>query len=231
MIHIEKDQIVPDNTNLRVLSITGDYSDNDLIECYGADDPTLAVASFQAQFIKYGGLVYRYNSPEELGAAIAEIDPDSTHDSAILYKEDEERRQKRMNGNLVPQNQVPADEAVSPIAQEAALQENTSQEEPEIGSGNTTPETVETPPTENTPVLTTDPIVVPPTVEFPAETNNTTTTPDIISSPAPTTVTTSTPDIIENASTVIDTISTTTEKVSNIIEAILDTSASTTTTP
>jgi hypothetical protein len=113
MIHIEQNQKIPENPGLRVLSPTGDYNDVDLIECAPLDGDDIAVASLQAQFIKYGGLVYRYNEPEELGKAIYEVDKNSTHDSALLYAEDEARRQKRKAGTLVPENQVPADEAVS----------------------------------------------------------------------------------------------------------------------
>lgn len=123
MIHIEQHQLVPENSKLRVLSVTGDYSDNDAIECYNEDEPEIAVCSYQAQFIKYGGIVYRFNTPEELGAALVQLDPESTHNSALLFKEDEERRQKRLAGTLVPENPVPADEAISPIAQQEAVVE------------------------------------------------------------------------------------------------------------
>jgi hypothetical protein len=104
MIHLKKDQIVQENSNLRVLSPTGDYNDDDLIECYDTGTPGLAVGSFQAQFVQYGNMVYRYNEQEELGREIIKLDPNSTHDSAFLFQEDEGRKEKRKLGKLRPEN-------------------------------------------------------------------------------------------------------------------------------
>jgi hypothetical protein len=112
MIHLEQGQIVPDSTNLRVLVPTGDYNDNDLIECYGADDPTLAACSFQAQYIKYGGLVYKFNEPQALGEEILKTDPTSTHSAASYVRMTKELLAQMNAGSLQPQslNQVQATE-------------------------------------------------------------------------------------------------------------------------
>ncbi len=120
MIHIEKDQIVPENENLRVFSVSGDYSDNDLIECYDIENPNSAACAFSAAFVKYGGIIYRFGMPEEVGEALLKIDPKSTHDYAVLFKEEEERRKKRLGGDFTPENPIPADENISQVAQDEA---------------------------------------------------------------------------------------------------------------
>ncbi len=115
MIPITRDQKVAGNDNLLVYAVSGDYADKDLIECY---DPSLGnypTACFQAQFIKYGPVVYQFNEPEELGKALIEIDPQSTHDSAALYKEEEDRKRKRRLGTLEPENPAPVDSGLSKI--------------------------------------------------------------------------------------------------------------------
>lgn len=137
MIHIEQNQIVPDNENLRVLSVTGDYADNDLIECATLDNPDFALCAFSATFIRYGGMVYQHSDPLKLGEALLAVDPESTHDAVTLFKEEEARRIKREGGDFTPENPVPADEAVSQITQEEIKEEEAKAEE--------------TPPTEDTP--------------------------------------------------------------------------------
>lgn len=194
MIHIEQHQLVPENSKLRVLSVTGDYSDNDAIECYNEDEPEIAVCSYQAQFIKYGGLVYRYNTPEELGAALVQLDPESTHNSALLFKEDEERRLKRLAGTLVPENPVPADEAISPIAQQEAVveAEQPVEEEavPPVVEEEVPAEEPTPTPSEETPPTPIDPIVPAPT-STPAVLDTASSTPSV-----PEAMPTSTPSII-----------------------------------
>lgn len=120
MIHIEKDQAVSGHDNLKVFSVSGDYSDEDLIDCYDIKVPSMATASFQAQYIKYGSIIYRFNEPEELGQALNDVDPQSTHDAVLLYKEERAREQKRKEGRLKPENPVPVDENLSEVAKENA---------------------------------------------------------------------------------------------------------------
>lgn len=120
MVHIEKDQIVPENEDLRVFAVSGDYDDNDLIECYHTDNSNFALFAFPAAFIKYGGIVYRFGTPEEAGEALLKIDPNSTHDYAVLFKEEEARRKKRQGGDFDPENPVPVDERISQVAQDEA---------------------------------------------------------------------------------------------------------------
>jgi len=60
MIHIEKNQIVKDDSTLRVAVPTGDYNETDLIECYpkggDPDEPTLMC---QALYVAFGGAIYQ----------------------------------------------------------------------------------------------------------------------------------------------------------------------------
>ncbi len=94
MIHIEKDGEVAENINLRVASATGNYEDAALIEVYDVSAPELVAGAFQAQYIKYGSVVYGFNGHMELGAAILKNDPESTHTSASYV---------RMSRNLLSQ--------------------------------------------------------------------------------------------------------------------------------
>lgn len=123
MIHIEQDQSVPENENLRVLSVSGDYDDNDLIECYHIDNPGFALSAFSSTFVKYGGFVYQFSDPVLLGKALLEIDPGCTHNAATLFKEEDARRIKREDGDFTPENPVPVDESISLVAQEEAMAE------------------------------------------------------------------------------------------------------------
>lgn len=144
MIHIEQNQLVPENEDLRVLSVSGDYNDNDLIECCHISNPGFALYAFSATFIKYGGVVYQYSDPLLLGKALLEIDPDCTHDYATLFKEEEARRVKREEGDFTPEAPVPVDESISPIAQTEALveEEVINNEEIPVVENNPTPEVV-----------------------------------------------------------------------------------------
>lgn len=120
MIHIEQGQAVPENEELIVLSQSGDYDDNDLIECSAISNPGFAIYAFSSTFIKYGNIAYRFSDPLLLGEALVEIDPASTHNAAILYQEEEARKAKRTEGDFTPDNPVPVDESISPVAQEEA---------------------------------------------------------------------------------------------------------------
>jgi hypothetical protein len=100
MIHIEKDQLVSENQTLKVATATGDYDDNALIEVYDISNPDVISGSFHAQYIAYGGLVYRYNSAKELGEEILKIDPQSTHTSASYVRMSNELLAKMDGGTL-----------------------------------------------------------------------------------------------------------------------------------
>ncbi len=104
MIHLEFGQNVPENENLRVFSPTGDYGDEELVECYDVSKPGMAICAFSASFIKYGSLVYRFGNPESLGEALIKIDQESKHDAVAYYKEERVRKYRREHGDFRPDN-------------------------------------------------------------------------------------------------------------------------------
>jgi hypothetical protein len=108
MIKLKRGDQVFGEAKLKVSADAGEYGDYDLIECIDSSSPDAAPSMFQAQFIKYGSIVYQHNTPEALGAALVAIDPESTHDAALLFKEDEARRIARSAGKLEPSDPVPA---------------------------------------------------------------------------------------------------------------------------
>lgn len=183
MVRITKDMPVAENPNLLIHSMEGDYADTDLIMCAEKADPSLAVAQMQAQYVKYGAIVYQHNTPEELGAALFALDPEATHDAVLLYKEDEARRIARSKGTLEPSEPVPATDSPAP----AAIPEEEEDDvkffrEQAQQEASTTPEVVETPSEPAMPVIEADPpaeeIVPEPVIEpelAPIDTVSTTT--------------------------------------------------------
>lgn len=102
MIHIEKDQNIVENENLRVSTSTGDYEDGALVEFYNIDSPDVVVGTFQAQYIKYGGMVYTFGGHKELGEAILKIDPESTHTAASYVRMSNQLLAQMEGGSLEP---------------------------------------------------------------------------------------------------------------------------------
>jgi len=100
MIHIDKDADVIENPNIKVATATGDYEDSALIEVYNIDTPDIVAGAFQAQYIKYGSMVYGFNSHMELGAAILRIDPQATHTSASYVRMSRELLSQMNGGSL-----------------------------------------------------------------------------------------------------------------------------------
>lgn len=124
MIHVEKDQPLASDPTLRVATATGDYEDSALIECYGAGSAVLG--AYQAQYIKYGDLVYRFNEPEALGKAILAVDSTSTHSAASYVRMTEELLAKMNTGALEPESldQVIATEQAAVEEQRAVVTED-----------------------------------------------------------------------------------------------------------
>jgi hypothetical protein len=100
MIHIDQDQTISENDNLRVVTSTGDYEDTALIEFYDITEPTLVTGAFQAQYVKYGSMMYRFNDPVELGRELLKIDPLSTHTAASYVRMTDELLSKMHDGTL-----------------------------------------------------------------------------------------------------------------------------------
>lgn len=97
MVHIAKSQPVPQNENLVVISPSGNYGDNDLVECCDIKNPSLSICAFQAQFIKYGAMVYQYSNAEELAEAILAVDPISEHSAVDFYKQTQALKQAALS--------------------------------------------------------------------------------------------------------------------------------------
>ncbi len=116
MIHIEKDQNILEEKNLRVSSATGDYNDTDLIDFYDVTNPDVVAGSFQAQYIKYGGFIYKFNDPKELGEEILKIDPESTHSAASFVRMSNELLSQMNGGNL-------SNSSVETIMEEEGIQQ------------------------------------------------------------------------------------------------------------
>lgn len=89
---------------MRVLSPSGDYADDALVECYDASIPGVAVGAYQAQFVRYGALVYRYGDPVELGREILKLDPESMHAAASFVRMSDELLSKMATGSLEPES-------------------------------------------------------------------------------------------------------------------------------
>jgi hypothetical protein len=217
MIHIEKDQKIAENENLRVATATGDYEDAALIEFYEISKPGIATGSFQAQFIKYGGVVYKFNDPKELGNEILRIDPESTHTAASYVRMTNELLVQMNGGTLEPGSldqvlateQVKMEEAIENPVTDVATSSTPSGVEP-IVENVTFPETP----------------VVESVAPVPIETGTSTTT---ISDTVNTT-----PDLIDTTTSVIEeiagtanTVVSTTEAIAEIVEGVVDTTTST----
>lgn len=129
MIHIEKDKEVAENINLRVASETGDYDDTALIQVYDISTPDIPAGAFQAQYIKYGSLVYNFNGHMELGAAILKIDPQSTHSSASYVRMSRELF-SQMNGGSLESTSL--EEVIDVEKKSIEEQINKTPEEPEV---------------------------------------------------------------------------------------------------
>ncbi|MEN9921612.1 MAG: hypothetical protein RLZZ517_590 [Candidatus Parcubacteria bacterium] len=118
MIHIEKDQKILENENLRVYSKSGDYQDDELIEVYDVNNPEIISGAFAAQYIRYGGIVYKFNDPIELGKEILLLDPESTHSTASFIRMQNELLAQLNNKNLQPQSLQEVTESEQQVIEE-----------------------------------------------------------------------------------------------------------------
>ncbi len=143
MITLVKGMKVPDDSKLAVVAESGDYAEADLILC-APEGTDFATAMLQAQYVKYGPVVYQFETPEELGKALYEQDPESTHDAVALYKEELARDAARASGTLTPSDPAPIEDAPVPVNndQEADTQffRDQAAEEAASSTATTTPE-------------------------------------------------------------------------------------------
>lgn len=151
-VRIYNNQIVPENPSLVVLSPTGDYGPFDLIEC--GESGGAVAAAFQAQYVKFGGVVYREQEYIEVLSKLGLVDlkPDTLSDmltsdkTAIVIDRD-------------PLDTLPAD----PVPQPDLSTVDTS-------TFATTTETIDTPSSED--------VQLPDVVSFDGATTTATTTPE-----------------------------------------------------
>lgn len=149
MIHIEQNQQILENSELKVFSQTGDYEDSALIEFYSTDNPNIISGAFQAQYVKYGGLVYSFSDHKALGEAILLIDPTSTHTAASYVRMTDDLLSQMESGLLEPDSltQVLQDEKTN--MQEIINKDSTNISSEDTQSANTT--TVDTSSSDSTP--------------------------------------------------------------------------------
>lgn len=222
MIHIDQGTKVPENENFIVATATGDYADSALIEFYDTRNPDVILGSFEAQYIKYGGMVYRCNNHKELGEAILKIDPESTHTAASYVRMSDELLAQMDGGSLEPASldQVLATEQVK---MEDAI------DNPVDSSVTTSTESGLDQVSGNPVVDENSSITTPVTTETPTFTPISTSTPENIDVNTPTSgssdTSTTTPSILDHISDAVDTVSTTTDAISNVIDTIVDTTS------
>lgn len=78
MIYLEQGQKVLDKPELVVYEATGERNDTDMVICAEATNPGEPFCWLEAQYIAYGGLVYKISDDKELESEILKIDPEST---------------------------------------------------------------------------------------------------------------------------------------------------------
>lgn len=78
MIYLEQGQKVTDRPDLVVYEPTGERNDTDMVICAETKNPSEPFCWLEAQYIAYGGVVYKISDEKELEAEILKIDPDST---------------------------------------------------------------------------------------------------------------------------------------------------------
>lgn len=81
-VRIYKDQSIPENPDLFVFSPTGDYGPFDLIGTYQKGTPGVQFSSLQAQYVKFGGVVYREKEYIDILSQLGLVDlkPDTLND-------------------------------------------------------------------------------------------------------------------------------------------------------
>lgn len=84
MIYLEQGQKVLDRPELVVYEPTGERNDTDMVICAEAKNPGEPFCWLEAQYIAYGGVVYKISDEKELETEILKIDPDSSINEVAL---------------------------------------------------------------------------------------------------------------------------------------------------
>lgn len=104
MIRLEKNKKSTESKDIIINAETAQYDDNALIECTDRSGVKNVSVAYQAQFLKYGGMVYQYSDNKELGQAILEIDPESTHSAAVYVRTLKQLSEQMDEGSLNPES-------------------------------------------------------------------------------------------------------------------------------
>ncbi len=83
MIYLEQGQKLFDRPELVVYEATGERADTDMVICAKAENPSEPFCWLEAQYIAYGGVVYKISDNKELEAEILKTDPDSTINDVV----------------------------------------------------------------------------------------------------------------------------------------------------
>lgn len=178
MIYLEQGQKLADRPELVVYEQTGERNDADMVICAKAETPTEPFCWLEAQYIAYGGLVYRVSDDKELETEILKIDPDTTFsDIATDPLSSPTATEDVVVENAVSSDAINQTEPVSqPVSQPVI--EPVPEGQPVSATASTTPATT-------TPATT--PIEVP-VEELPNVSTSTATTSTEVSSSTPTAV-------------------------------------------
>lgn len=207
MVTITSEMKVAGGEDYVVTINDGDYADGDLILCASVDAPSVPIAMYQAQYVKYGPIVYQFNTPEDLGKAVYAVDPDSTLDAVALYKEQVARDAARAAGTLEPSDPVPATDSPTDAAQDDSQEADTEffKKQAEDEAASSTPATsTDSLPDDTTPdvpdgdvlgTATSTPETVP---DVPTDASST--PPVDVPAPDPGGMSTTTPDVLPDAS-------------------------------
>lgn len=202
MIHIEKNQKISENENIKVFSKTGDYNDTDQIEFCSVDNTEISLGAFQAQYVKYGAIVYRFNDPRELGAEILKIDPESTHSAASYVRMNNELLRQMNAGSLEPESLNNALEEEQQVMQEKIDETKDTTEEVVEEVKEKVEEKINTPSLETVSSTSTPPVISEITSTSTPVTNEiSTTTPSVVAPTVEVTSTTTPAFVEENVST------------------------------
>ena len=180
MIHIEQNQQLKDEPQMRVAVPSGDYNETDLIECYkDGEDPNIPTAMYQAQFIALGRHIYHQSeelTEDQLNALLANVPADQVINNRKMM--DGKKPAARFVGKIVQRKG-----RIGKRELRADVVEDTQQ-------ATTTPP-VQTTPTQT--MATSTPTTTNTSTSTPVDTNTATTTPVDTSTSTPAFISTSTP--------------------------------------
>jgi hypothetical protein len=209
MIHIEQDQQLKDEPQMKVAVPTGDYNETDLIECYkDGEDPNTPTAMYQAQFISLGRNIYQQSeelTEDQLNALLANIPADQVINNRKMM--DGKRPATKYVGKIVQRKgKIGKREARTDLTEEKQQATTTPpivQTNPDTTATTTATSTLtDTNTSTTTPSFTPDTSTTTPSFTDTTATSTTTTTDDVISTSTPdTNISTTTDNFTDTTST------------------------------